>query len=86
MFQCQQLHLKKVRKLNPDYKVKSEYELKQEILSETLRLLYVAITRAKNKLYMTVSNKSKNRFGKVQNQEISVIFSELLGMEVQNVK
>ena len=78
--------IESVRKLNPDYKVKSEYELKQEILSETLRLLYVAITRAKNKLYLTVANKSKTRFGKMQNQEVSVIFSELLGMEVQSAK
>ena len=78
--------IESVRKLSPDYKVKSEYELKQEILSETLRLLYVAITRAKNKLYMTVSNKAKTRFGKMQNQEISVIFSELLGMEVPSAK
>ena len=75
-----------VKKLNQNYKPKSEYELKQEILSETLRLLYVAITRAKNKLYLTVANKSKTRFGKMQSQEISVIFSELLGMEVQNAK
>ena len=42
--------MKLKKKLNPNYKTKSQYELKQEILSENLRLLYVAITRAKNKL------------------------------------
>lgn len=36
-----------VKSFNPEYKKLSEYELKQEILSENLRLLYVAITRAK---------------------------------------
>ncbi len=74
--------IESVRKLSSDYKPKSEYELKQEILSESLRLLYVAITRAKNKLYITASNKSKTRYGKVVKQNVSIIFKELLGMEV----
>lgn len=69
--------IESVKKLNPDYKPKSEFELKQEILSENLRLLYVAITRAKNRLYMTVSSKSK-RFGKEQKQQVGSVF-ELLG-------
>ena len=56
------------------------------MLSENLRLLYVAITRAKNKLYLTSANKYKTRFGKMLNQEVSVVFSELLGMEVANGK
>ncbi len=68
-----------VKKLNPSYKPKSEYELKQEILSENLRLLYVAITRAKNKLFITVSKNTKNRFGKVQKLEPSIIFDEMFG-------
>lgn len=76
--------IESVKKLNPDYKPKSEYELKQEILSENLRLLYVAITRAKQKLYITVSKKSKNRFNKEQKQGINVIFEQLLGV-VENV-
>ena len=74
--------IESVRKLSSDYKPKSEYELKQEILSESLRLLYVAITRAKNKLYITASNKSKTRYGKVVKQDVSIMFKELLGMEV----
>ena len=56
------------------------------MLSENLRLLYVAITRAKNKLYLTSANKTKSRYGKFQNQEVSVIFRELLGIEVVNGK
>ena len=41
--------IESVKNLNPNYKRKSDFELKQEILSENLRLLYVAITRAKIK-------------------------------------
>ncbi len=70
--------IESVKNLNPNYKPKSEFELKQEILSENLRLLYVAITRAKNKLFITVSQNTKNRFGKVQKQNINTIFEEIL--------
>ncbi len=69
-----------VKVLNPNYKKKSEFELKQEILSENLRLLYVAVTRAKNKLYITSATKTKTRFGKEQKQEPSSIFENLLGV------
>lgn len=72
--------IESVRKLNPNYRPKSEYELKQEVLSENLRLLYVAITRAKNKLFITVSKKLKNRYNKEQKQEMNIIFKELLGV------
>jgi len=68
-----------IKKLNPNYKPKSEYELKQEILAENLRLLYVAITRAKNKLFITVSQKAKTRYGKEQKNEPNIIFENLLG-------
>ena len=71
-----------VKNLNPNYKRKSEYEIKQEILAENLRLLYVAITRAKNKLYFTVSKKLKNRFGKESTNQINgVIFEDLLNCQ-----
>lgn len=72
-----------IKSLNPDYKRKSDYELKQEILSENLRLLYVAITRAKNNLIITTSNKEKT-FGKLKDSQPNIIFSELLNkyMEV----
>lgn len=70
--------IESVKNLNPEYKQKSDYELKQEILSENLRLLYVAITRAKNKLYITVSSKSK-RYGKEQKQQAGAVFELLEG-------
>ncbi len=72
--------IESIKNLNPEYKKKSDYELKQEILAENLRLLYVAVTRAKNKLYVTVSQKIKNRFGKEQKNEPSVIFGDLLNI------
>ncbi len=66
-----------VKNLNPNYKQKSLYELKQEILSENLRLLYVAITRAKNKLLITASEK-ESKYGKLKETTPSSIFSDLL--------
>lgn len=72
--------IESVKNFNPDYKPKSDYELKQEILEENLRLLYVAITRAKNKLYITAASKTKNRYNKVATQEVNMIFPELLGI------
>jgi DNA helicase-2/ATP-dependent DNA helicase PcrA len=66
-----------IKNLNPEYKKKSDYELKQEVLSENLRLLYVAITRAKNKLYITSSQKFKNRYNKIQEQEVNSVFEQM---------
>ncbi len=68
--------LETIKSLNPNYKHKSEFELKQEILSENLRLLYVAITRAKNRLYFSVSRKEKS-FGRVKDVEPGMIFESL---------
>ena len=65
--------MENVKRLNPSYKPKSEYEMKQELVAENLRLLYVAITRAKRKLYFSVSKKAKS-FEKVVSQEPSMIF------------
>ena len=76
--------IESIKNLNPNYKPKSQYELKQEILSENLRLLYVAITRAKNKLYITTSSSIKNKFNKEQKQEASCIFRNLLGVIADN--
>lgn len=70
--------IEQVKALNPSYIKKTEYELKQEILDENLRLLYVAITRAKNNLFITTSTKSKSRYGKEQKNEPSIIFNDLL--------
>ena len=70
--------MEQLKALNLDYKIKSEYELKQELISENLRLLYVAITRAKRKLYITTSNKVKS-FGKLKQEEPNKIFEIING-------
>ena len=70
--------IEQIRCLNPNYKKKSDFELKKEILEENLRLLYVAITRAKNRLYITTSTKEQTHYGKTKNSEPSMIFDELL--------
>ncbi len=65
--------MEQLKELNPDYKIKSEYELKQDLIAENLRLLYVAITRAKRKLYITTSEKVKV-FGRLKKEEPNKIF------------
>ena len=73
-----------LKRLNPDYKPKTEFEQKQELLCENLRLLYVAITRAKKQLYFTVSRKVKS-FEKTVDMQPSLIFSDILeNTEVYN--
>ncbi len=47
-----------IRCTNPDYKPKTQDELKRELLDESLRLLYVAITRAKKQLHLSASQDS----------------------------
>ena len=66
-----------LKRLNPQYKPKTEFDMKQELVSENLRLLYVAITRAKKHLYFSTSRKAKS-YDKVVEQEPSLIFAELL--------
>lgn len=63
-----------IKALNLNYKTKTEYEMKQEIIAENLRLLYVAITRAKKKLYITTSKKVK-AFGRLKPEVENKIFS-----------
>ncbi|MDR1168025.1 MAG: ATP-dependent helicase [Heliobacteriaceae bacterium] len=67
-----------IRRTNPAYKPKSENDFKHEILAENLRLLYVAITRAKKRLFFTVSTQTKS-FGRITAQEPGTIFSILKG-------
>lgn len=74
--------MENIRRFNSNYKPKTESDLKEEQLSETLRLLYVAITRAKKYLYFSTSRKTKS-FDKIIEQEPCLIFEELL-KEVQN--
>ena len=66
-----------IQALAPDYTPKTENELKEFIIAENLRLLYVAITRAKRKLYFSSTNKTKY-FGKLKDNDISIIFENVL--------
>ena len=83
-FDIKQMELKKnsdfieqIRQLNPCYKSKSETDLKKEQIAENLRLLYVAITRAKMQITFTVAKETKT-YGKVQQQTPNIIFEKLL--------
>ena len=78
--------IEQIRCLNPNYRKKSDLELKKEILEENLRLLYVAITRAKNRLYISTSTKEQTRFGKLKDSEPSVIFEHVIESESEGVK
>ena len=65
--------MEQLKGLNPDYKIKTEFELKQELVAENLRLLYVAITRAKKKLFITTSKLVKN-FNYYKKEDYNKIF------------
>ena len=69
--------MEEVRGFNPKYKVKSELELKEFSCEESMRLFYVAVTRAKKKLYITAPLKVKS-FGKEIDQAPSVVFESIL--------
>ena len=71
------LFMESVRGFNPKYKMKSEIELKEFSAEESMRLLYVAITRAKKKLYITTAIKSKTMYGKLIENEPNKIFEIL---------
>ena len=72
------LFMEDVKSFNPSYKRKSELELKEFNSEESLRLLYVAVTRAQKKLFITTYTKGKGW----QNKDIvlapSIIFSGVL--------
>ncbi len=70
--------MEEVRGFNPAYKKKTELELREFNSEESLRLLYVAITRAQKKLYITTSSKTKGWGNKETEQEPSVIFENVL--------
>lgn len=72
------IFMEEVRAFNPSYKSKSELELREFNSEESLRLLYVAITRAQLKLYITTSAKAKGWGNKETEQESSVIFGNIL--------
>lgn len=68
--------IESVRGFNSKYKVKTELQLKEFSAEESMRLFYVAITRAKKKLYITTSQKTK-AFGREIEQDSNIIFEEL---------
>ena len=71
------IFMEQIRGFNPKYKIKSEVELKEFSAEESMRLFYVAVTRAKKKLYITSSQKTKS-FNREIEQEPSIVFEELL--------
>ncbi len=72
------LFMEEVKSFNPEYKRKTEMELKEFNSEESLRLLYVAITRAQRKLYITTSSKAKGWGNKETEQEPSIIFHNII--------
>lgn len=70
--------MESVRELNPIYSQKSDDELKEFLLAENLRLMYVAITRAMKKLYISANKSAKYN----KEPEPSVIFKELGGVKL----
>lgn len=65
--------MENVREFNPTYHTKTDEELKEFLLAENLRLMYVAITRAKRKLYISVNKSTKYS----KEPQPSVIFKTL---------
>lgn len=68
--------MESIKALNYKYKKKDEKELQIFQIEENLRLLYVAITRAKKKLYVTSASKYK-KYSKIKEMKPSLFF-ELL--------
>ncbi len=62
-----------IKELSKTNTPKTEQEIKEFSLAENFRLVYVAITRAKKKLYLTVSTKVKS-FSKTEERQPSVLF------------
>ena len=82
-----QLKLKKsgkfeedIRGLNETHKKMTETEMKQCLLNENYRLLYVGITRARKRLYISVPKK-EIYFNRQKDTVPSIIFDELLNMK-----
>lgn len=64
-----------IKSLDTKYAKKSPSELKKSQIEENLRLLYVAMTRAKKELNITCANNYEKR----RKSKPSVLFSEFLG-------
>lgn len=69
--------MENVRELNKNYKRKTDDEMKLFLVSENYRLLYVAITRAKRRLYIS-NHAVELYYGKEKEVAPSVIFEDLL--------
>ena len=68
--------MEQIRGFNPKYKVKTVEQLKNFSAEENMRLFYVAVTRAKKKLFITVSRKIKTMYG--EKEELpNIVFDEL---------
>lgn len=66
--------LENVRGLSRSYRIKTEDEMKKFLVDENYKLLYVAITRARKRLYISVSQKEMY-YGKEKNiEQCSEIF------------
>lgn len=69
--------MENVRELNINYPSKTDEELKEFLLAENLRLMYVAITRAKRRLFI-----SANKSTKYSKEPIPSIIFNILGGKV----
>ena len=67
------------------YMPKSDDELKKEIIEENLRLIYVGITRAKKKLYLSCAQKYKY-FAKMKETKPTQLFEGLEEIWLKNQK
>lgn len=66
-----------IKALNLKYRKKDEREMKLFQIEENLRLFYVAITRAKKRLYISCAGKYK-KFSKLKETQPSILFDTFL--------
>ena len=72
------MFMEEIRRFNQSYKKKSELELKEFSAEENLRLFYVAVTRAKKKLYITTHTKTKGYNSSERDEVPNLVFEEVL--------
>ena len=65
-----------IKALIEDSKIKTPEIMKQEQVYETLRLLYVGITRAKKELYLSSAKKNKRNKPIKTNERLEKLFLE----------
>lgn len=61
-------------------------KMKQETLSEEQRILYVALTRAKEKLYITGRSKDFNKYVQDKNKVLEMYESENIKLDAKLMK